>query len=412
MALYVKKGSFASQTSTGNQVISFTPNAGDPAWTPKAVILWGNQLTAAGYGVGLAKFLGAATAAGGVSAQVWDEDGLTTTNNSRKISDSSLFGMVGTDQTTLQAGGLVSFGSNTFTIDWTDAADSAWIIHYLALGGATLTNAKHGTFTSAAATGDQSFTGVGFQPDYLLVFGNSLGSVSASAAVNFNIGMASSASRMGSASIRGRDNVADTAYTTDQRTDKIISTVGSSAETTLHVASLKTFDADGFTITFDSSSAQCYGYLALKGGSYFVGNETQPVAPGLKTTAGIGFPPRALFGMSTNITHGTAFNTANGKMSIFGADAFNEGGIWVQGADNVGNTDVDSRTVTTKAMGFSTQPSTTDAEADLSRFNSDGFTLDWTTADATAREFIFTVFGDPEDVSIGKGRSLLLGVQS
>jgi hypothetical protein len=55
------------------------------------------------------------------------------------------------------------------------------------------------------------------------------------------------------------------------------------------------------------------------------------------------------------------------------------------------------RTVTDKAIGFSTATSTTDAEADLSSLDSDGFTLDWTTADAVAREFIFTAFGSSSD---------------
>jgi hypothetical protein len=44
-------------------------------------------------------------------------------------------------------------------------------------------------------------------------------------------------------------------------------------------------------------------------------------------------------------------------------------------------------------FSHSTQASTTDAEADLNSFDADGFTLNWSTADATAREFIYLAFG-------------------
>ena len=46
-------------------------------------------------------------------------------------------------------------------------------------------------------------------------------------------------------------------------------------------------------------------------------------------------------------------------------------------------------------MGSGVGPTiTTVAEADLTAFGSDGFTLDWTTADATAREFFYLALGD------------------
>ncbi len=47
--------------------------------------------------------------------------------------------------------------------------------------------------------------------------------------------------------------------------------------------------------------------------------------------------------------------------------------------------------------------------ADLVSFDNDGFTLDWTTADATAREFIGIAFGDAAAAG-GPNTLTLLGV--
>ena len=61
-------------------------------------------------------------------------------------------------------------------------------------------------------------------------------------------------------------------------------------------------------------------------------------------------------------------------------------------------TDENSATVTDKILRHATSPSTTDAEADLSSFDPDGYTLNWTTADAVAREFIGLSMGSESAV--------------
>jgi hypothetical protein len=46
-------------------------------------------------------------------------------------------------------------------------------------------------------------------------------------------------------------------------------------------------------------------------------------------------------------------------------------------------------------------PAATEAEADLKSFDSDGYTLDWTKADAVAREFVYLALGVAPPQPIG-----------
>src|SRR5678815_4287480 len=63
---------------------------------------------------------------------------------------------------------FVSMDSDGFTINWAGASQMK--VQYLALGGTGLTNYKTGVASAKTTTGNQSYTGVGFQPTALLVF--------------------------------------------------------------------------------------------------------------------------------------------------------------------------------------------------------------------------------------------------
>lgn len=392
MALSVYKGSFTCNTVTGTQAVTGV------GFQPKALIVWGTTVTAAGYSADdIGFFLGCASSASDQWVNgIFSDNAVGPTNSSRQISTGNLIRIVRINQTTDGLASLSSFDADGFTIDWpSDPPSSAWLVHFLALGGADITSAKAGVVSVAAATGDQAFTGVGFRPEFVLMSSNGQ-TVAAGGQANgsMHIAMTSSTGRQGALAWRDRDGQATSQDASYQRNDKSAAALASNTDTVATEGTLASFDSDGWTINYTTGSlAASLGYLALRGGRYFVGSDTQRTSTGTDSATGLGFRPSGLFMMSTNLANSSSVSATTAKLSVFGADGTREGGCWMQQADAVATTDTDMRTVTDKALGFSTQASTTDAEADLSSFDADGFTLDWTTADATAREFLFAAFG-------------------
>jgi hypothetical protein len=395
VALSVKKGSFAANTATGDQAISSV------GFQPKAIMLWGTRLTAAGYGAGIGHFIGSGTS----SSERWCStifslDAFTNSETSRRNNSDCIVRYIQVNETQDGQADLVSLDSDGFTINWSDAPASAFIIHYLALGGADITNAKAGFTSVTSGTGDKVFTGVGFQPEFLLLSSNGTSATTAQAQANIHLAAASSTSRVVASSFKDRDLVTTTETGTYQRNDKVFAQIASTSDTVASEGTLASFDSDGFTINYTTGAALAIGYLALRGGSFFVGSDTQKTTTGTEATTGVGFTPKGVFFWSSNQANSSSISST-AKYSIFAADGTTEGGVWFQSLDAAADGTSDMRTVTDKALGFSTQASTTDAEADLSSFDSDGFTLNWTTADATAREFLFAAFGDePSAVTI------------
>jgi hypothetical protein len=389
LALSVKKGSFAANTSTGQQVISGV------GFEPKAVIVWGVSLAAAGYGAGFATSFGAGTS----STQRWAVSNLTldaqaTSATGRRNTVVRLIMFISAVDGTIEAEAqLDSLDSDGFTIDWINAPASAWVMHYVAIGGTTVTSAKAGSFTSSGSTGNQAITDPGFQPDFAL-FASDLGTTeSINLQSLFSLGMATSSSERAAIAIRDRN--AELTMNTGAIQVSDAAFIGlNSAGGVGRRADLTSFDANGFTLNWSTASAAHINYLALAGGVYKVGVETQKTSTGTKATTGVGGQPAGLLVAGTNRAASASEDTAEMRLSIGAGDGTTEGGVWVQSADNVADSDVDSRTYTDKVIGFSTQPSTTDAEADISAFGSDGFTLDWTTADGTAREFMYAALGE------------------
>ncbi|MFH0923975.1 MAG: hypothetical protein V1825_04560, partial [Candidatus Falkowbacteria bacterium] len=139
-ALSFKKGSFAKKTSTGTQPIAGV------GFQPKAIIFYWTNQTAEGisntsyYGTG---FASSTTAERAISS--WSDDG-TSSDSGRKGSQTYcvMIQLInGGDGGTAE---LNSFDVDGFTLNWVTADASAYIIHYVALGGADITNAQAGTF--------------------------------------------------------------------------------------------------------------------------------------------------------------------------------------------------------------------------------------------------------------------------
>jgi len=392
-SLDVKKGTFTRQASTGNQPVTGV------GFQPKAVIFFWTNQTAEGFSAGLSYGVGfAASATQEFALSMAADDNVATTNDGSRRSNSNSIIILSNGTPTLGAqADVASFDADGFTVNWTTNNGAATIIHYIALGGSDITNTYAGTFNSTIVTGNQIVSGVGFQPSFVMFLApeRAMTLDTNYAGGAFGIGFMTSA-QQGAMAFGIRDNQA-TATTADwQRTDHcIVALRRAAAEAS---ATFVSMDADGFTINWDNAygGATAISFLAIKGGWHFVGNFTQPGSTGQQPVTGTGFQPNGLMMFSFNDVANIAVVTVTpaAKISIGAAQSSTaRGTIWGHHADGITPTDTNSLTKTTCAISLATGPTTLNAEADFVSFDSNGFTLNWTSADATARQIIYWAMG-------------------
>lgn len=384
MALSYKVGNFAQPTTT-NASFGVT----GVGFKPKALLLYATDQTATGTGSNIARYMGMATS-------TTNRVGISETQSSgsntgcRAHDDTKCYLVVNPSATTLASADLVSFDTDGFTLNFGTVDAVARIVGYIALGGADLTNAFIKEFKPAASNTDQSFTGVGFKPDAMILISSQNGTAppnSETASCDWNTGFGDTALTQEATMFNSL-----TATESSQRA-KIIDKSSSSGSFTC-TATLKSFDADGFTLNFTVTSSVKYQYaLCLKGGQYKVGTFNQPGSTGNQAITGVGFQPVGLILTSFNAVTNASLVT-NQSRNSWGAASGSTSRISVwDGGGNNGT--MDNNTDTGKIINMITEgvSPTTNASADFVSFDSGGFTINWTTADATAREVAYMTFG-------------------
>jgi hypothetical protein len=165
------------------------------------------------------------------------------------------------------------------------------------------------------------------------------------------------------------------------------------------LAAFNGFTSDGFSLNVSDAPAAATPifYLAIKGGSYAVGNFLQPTTTGTQTISGLGFQPNSVVLFSRNQVAGTSL-TGPSTFSIGAANATtSRAGVWGQ-SRNVDPSNAAVYTDNSKIMIMRTLSGTggagtINAQADFNGFTSDGFQLNWTSADTTQRQIIYWAFG-------------------
>jgi hypothetical protein len=392
MAWSAKVGSIALNTTTGNQSdASFS-------FQPKAILFFGNHCTADGSVASLGTMVGMATSSTARGC-IWTEslDAQATTATRRILRNEKCIALY--SATTAKAvADLVSFNADGFTINNTTVDGTSRIVNYLGIGGTDITNVYCGTFTSPSSAGSLEVSDVGFQPDCVIVLASG---------VTPNTSPATGQSHMFSAwtgttarwasSNRAQDSQTDTSKTRGyQRTDKCLAIVSTSTETVPVEADLTSFDSDGFTLNFSASVTVTNGYLylALKGGSYKAGAITQPGSTGDQATSSVGFQPSVLLLSSDCLIASTSIQNESKRTIGAGTSASARGCIWAGDLDGAGTSVSDSNLDRTKIFkSFTPGTPTLESSADLKTLDSDGFTLTWGTADATARQIGYLAMG-------------------
>lgn len=392
MSLLAKKGVFTLPTATGSVPVTGV------GFQPKALILWTTGQTATGYAAGLKLGFGmAASSTQRVTTAIRADDAVSPIVAVRRaMTNACLIASMTSGGSLQMSTDLTSFDSDGFTLALTvGSAGTAYIVHYLALGGSDITNVFVGKTAIGTAVGPWSVTGVGFTPD-LVIGTHILNDIDAGAfgTAQFNLA-AFTAFTQGALSFRTQDAANPTNSVNYQRNDKAIVGVGTSASTVGIEGTIASMDSDGFTIDLTTApTAVDWGFMAIKGGQYAVLSDTQKTSTGTQGKTGAGFTPKGLFVFGANAAASSSVDSTQSKVSIGASDGTTEGASWASSLDNVATSDTNVAHVEDKVLRHATDPSTTDGEADLSSLDSDGYTLSWTVADAVARQFIAVLFGD------------------
>ena len=385
MALSVKVGSFTPNGSTGNQAITGV------GFQPKVVLFYGYRTGGGGWIEG---FFGAASSSTARWVSLYHHRDFAD-KVARKLNTGKCIEV--TDHlSTNGSADFVSNDSDGFTINVTQSFSATSIAHYIAIGG-TDVSALVGSFDSNTTTGNQSVTGVGFQPKSVL-FGfaakNTTGALDATAS-SLGVGWGLSSSSRGSTNHFINTDVSTNSQAIELTTRCIVHITAALAidEEADYVSN----DADGFTVNWVTKSATAIkiGYVALGGtAQYFAGSFNQPASTGNQAVTGTGFTPS----LEVFLSQGKAANasaTAEGRIVVGGATSSSNRGyksVTMQNAVD-STTNPDFANGTTKTIRHLSTAGATETEADFVSQDADGFTVNWSTADATAREHIYLAVG-------------------
>lgn len=400
MALQCKVGSITVPGATGNQA---TTGIG---FQPKVVLFFGVRRSADGASLnavmnpdGGMEWPGCAVYNGTAyqQATLFDTDDYSSGNHfcngnqAVHVEHANAGGIADFNAT------IVSLDSDGFTLNWTVAAGAAYIVNYVAIGGADLTDIYLKSLTPPTTAGPISYTGVGFQPDAMVVFG----------AMNNFTGCLGFASNNGGTINQGCHLcgwVGDIGNYL--RTDKIYACMNSSTAPN-HLTAVTSFDADGFTFDWTSAAANAGTHtvfaLCLKGGNFKAGVFTQKTSTGDQAYTGVGFRPVGIIRTSRYMPAGTtnAYDAGQRMHADFGAA---DGISQATSNSQDGSSGVCAGLDRTKFFKLWTTGATTQMDASLSTFDSDGFTLNYSTVDAaTAREAIYLAFGSTSTGSVQPG---------
>ena len=376
--LLAKVETFTAIAGTGNQIISTT------GFQPKAVLFWITDLTSVG-NVANSRF-GRGWTDGtnqGAAATAW-ADGSNTTWGSM-LTDSTIL-LIDEAGASLAKASIVSLNADGFTINWTIGGGSR-LVTYLALGGPGLTDVEVGSKTLDALNATEPVTGLGFQPDGVLAFGaRDDGLDFGTTQQGHAFGVAVSTTSRHSSSHRERnDGFGFSGY----RDNEFLAPAD---DTSLPEAEwdLQSFDADGFTLVADVSEDVVMSYLALKGANIAEGILTQPTAAGDQSVTSLSFTPSVVMFDGGDKPTTSGFESQPEVVHGVATSPSERSAIWTGRIGTASDTDLSTSAV---IRSLTSGTPTLDAEADFVSMNADGFTINWSTPDATQRKIGWVALG-------------------
>jgi hypothetical protein len=408
MDIRVKTGTFTKASSFGPswQIISGV------GFQPKAVIFWWTRQTSYGESAAISIGYGFATNDGGsyqnYGVAFSSDDGSGTSNTGRRRSETYSIIILSNGNPTMSAqASVTSFNNDGFTLYWQTNEARADIIHYIALGGVDLTNAKAGSFGLTAASGTQDVTGVGFQPDFAMFLWTFTETADTSQSnAEIGLGFAVSSTKRGAIVADSQDGNSTMDTWQQQRTDSCILLLNPSSGAQDAVVDFNQFLADGFRLSKSDAPAASTPifYLALKGGYYDVGSFNSTTSTGTQDITSVGFRPRLVM----LATQGRSASAARGGTAelAFGAatSSTDRGATWFEDPTGLADSDNEMETLNTKIIQWRDRTAantfTLRGSADFVSFLSNGFRVSWSNFETSGRQIIYVAIGADENYKL------------
>lgn len=402
MPLEFKTGSFTKSTGAAPASQAVT----GVGFQPKALILWSvagltDNTFRASYFSGIGFAAGTAAADRG-SVGASNEDATVGASNvaGRHAEKVLVFSNLAGNGAFAECD-LTSFDSDGFTLNWTTNDANAYIIHYLALGGTDLTNAKVLRWNTPTATGNHAVTGVGFKPDAVMLIGAGSAANPPSSFTTHSPTLSAFDGSGGQWALGHRSN--DNAAMTQENRVKDASLAflvpsGTGVAAIDAEATWVSMDTDGFTLNFSDAPAAAFRIyaLCLKGPRFKAGSFTKSTggAPASQSVTGVGFTPRGL-AFASDMDVVATDNRAHNRWGLGFYDGTNEQAGTRVAENNVAVSNVDAISRSDKVfVKVDNTTATQDAVADGTSLDADGFTLNWTTNDAVATQIFYLAAGD------------------
>lgn len=408
MAFYVKHGTGLVPASAGTQTISWAASADWPdGINVKAVMIRIIGRTTEGFGTHISVGVGFSDGMHDYTLSGTVRDGSTNPvrakqRHARKIVSLLFAGPV--VDSVVAEGNIIngSFGNRTFQINWTTAG-TQYIYQWTAYGDDEGASWFVGDTQASLSAGNQAVTGVGFKPKggAFLTFGYGTGTTppAEQSEWHMSLGFCDDQLRQGCAhagcgatggAYHGRFLSDDAAI--------IKGAAGKSAWTTTE-APLVSWDSDGFTVNNPGMEAW-WGYLLCDKGAHFVGifdSGTGSPTDLDKAYAGVGFTAKGLvFGTHNHQTVDADVSSGRWGCGAIGLHNVTEASIWagIGATSPAAEADMAAKNNKALMMVDTANPTAVDEECDGDSYTSDGFILDWTTAQTTARGFVAWAIGD------------------
>lgn len=399
-----KKGTFTGDGATGDQSVTGV------GFQPVALLIWSTMQTAAGLTDEYHYVEGWTDGTNQVTFFAVSGDNSASSVTRRNAHAARLIDAYSSAGTVVARATIVSFDSDGFTINWSTASSA--IFHFVAIGGAGV-EAEVGIIDHVS-----TIPALAFDPDVVffnqgVTNGYTLG-ITTQNNVNNHGWVSRSSDRVtigqGQSYCGGQHNAAAANTWRYQRTDRCMA-LGSGTSGAVDREMVWTQLGRSITVN-GSSTIVTSAFLAIKGVRAFASTFNQPTSTGTQGITGVGFSPKCLFlmsvGQASQTTPQSEARLSRGAASGAGA----QGHSWIGDLHAADPTVTARRHSETNLITHGTpnatgSSSTIDAEADLDSFDSDGFTLDWTTADATAREVLYLALGDA-----ASGSTIAISIQS
>lgn len=401
MALSVETGQFAANTGgTGTTVSS--------GFQGKAIILFSTGQSSNGLdtSTNLSWSIGFSDGTNHRSIGWAADDNVDASNCGRAFrTDRALELFSDGAPTTLRYVSGVSFGASDFTITWDGTPAAGYLVGYILLGGSDITNVAIGTHTLDTATGPDSITGLGFQPDFAMFIHAQQTAAGTATRAGCGVGFAAGADKE-FAMAWNLDDGQTMASTFDATSytdaNASLAAILDGGITVDLLANLTSFDVGGITFNISNAppAAWLVGYLAIKGGQWDVGTTTMPSGAGTdRTISTMTFTPKGLALAATAATADATAAEANCRSQV-GAATSTSTEVYAYGDhDNVSDP-----TSTAKASGNSKIITNTGSDllaCDFTSFQSNGWTITANAVTAGVQMGWFAM-GDSAVTNIGK----------